>query len=355
MRNRNNIFRLFLIGLLFLLALLGFGGAANAAVCVPTDAVPSTYKDVENPDYVPAIEEVSHTVTIVDEDAYDEQVLVTAETTIKHEAIPPTTTVYPPVFVPAVTHTVFHPAVTHVVHHEAVTHTVKHEEVSHTEYQYIQWITGKVKWRDTPTWNGQADNDWGWFYSGNSKTVVDQECWTEVVVDHVAYDETVVDTAAWTETVVDTAAYTIPGYEVLNEDGVDAWTEVVPAVYTTVHHDAVTHEETVVDIEAEDAIGNPTISVVDVPGTPAVVCEPEPTETPTVVVVIADPAPPAPPAAATVVVAQDELDWDDSLAHTGSTSDRLMPWAIGFVMIGIIFGTTAYFGRRYDKQHPQSL
>lgn len=343
MRNRN-IFKLFLVLLLSLIALFGFGGLANAATCVPTDAVATTYKTVENPDYVPAVEEVSHTITVVDEEAYDEEVLVTEEHTVHHEAIPPTVTHFPAVVVPAVTHVVNHPAVTHVVHHDAVTHTVKHEEVSHTEYEYKQFITGKTKWRDTPTWNGYDGLSWGWYYTGNSKTVVDQECWTEVIVDTPAWDETVVDSEAWDEVVVDVAEYTIPAYDVTNNDGVPCWDEVIPAVYTTVHHEAVTHEETVIDVEAQDAIGDPTISVVDVPGTPAVVCEP-------VVVTVVDTTPPATQAPAAV----SELDDSGELAHTGSAWDTLAPWAFGALMLGAAAAVTAYFGRRYDKQHPHQL
>lgn len=347
MRNQN-IVRLFIILLIGAVIGMFTGGFASAADCVPQAAVATTYKTVLNPEYVPAVEEKSHVITVVDEAAYDEQVLVTAEQTIKHDAIPPTTTVYPPVFVPAVTHEVFHPAVTHVVHHDAVYTKVQHDAVYGTEYEYKQFITGKTKWRDTAAWNGYDGLSWGWYYTGNSRSVVLVEAWCENVLVTAAWDETVVDSAAWTETVIDAEAYTIPGYEVLNEDGVDAWTEVIPAVYTTVHHDAVTHEETVIDVEAADAIGEETITVVDDPGTSAVVCladvpvsNPTPTETP-VVALVADPISSVPAN-------------NSELAHTGSAWDNVAPYALGFLMLGIVLAVTAFFGRRYDRKHLQQL
>ncbi|OIJ26031.1 LPXTG cell wall anchor domain-containing protein [Nocardioides luteus] len=107
---------------------------------------------------------------------------------------------------PAETHTVEHPAETHVVHHEAVTH----EETRVTErgYAYRQKETGKVRYLNTPDWNGEDEHgDKGWvrFAEGDlteTVTVVDQEAWDETVVDKAAWTETVVDKEAWTETVV---------------------------------------------------------------------------------------------------------------------------------------------------------
>lgn len=330
MRKRN-ITRLFLVLFLSLIAVFGFGGLANAAVCVPQDAVATTYKLVENPDYVPAVSEESHVITVTDEEAYDEQVIVTPQSIIHHEAVPATVTHFP--------------AVTHVVHHEATYRTVTHPAVFHTEYQYVQWITGHVKWKDTSTWNGDpSDHDWGWFYTGQSRVVIDEAEWTEQVIDTPAYDETIVDSEA---------------YDVTNDDAVDAYDEVVPAVYTTVHHEAVTHEETVIDVEAQDAIGEEFIEVVDVEGTDAVTCEPEVVvETPVAVTpvvaevaTVADPT----PAATTAPVANSELDYDNELAHTGSAWDTVAPYALAFVMMGIALVTATVLGRRYDKRHHQQL
>jgi hypothetical protein len=318
-----NLFKLFIVLLLTLVGILGFGGLANAAACVPQDAVATTYKTVENPDYVPAVEEESHTITVVDEEAYDEEVLVTAQSVIHHEAVPPTVTHFP--------------AVTHVVHHEATYTTVHHPEVFHVEYKYLQWVTFNVKWRDTPSWNGYpADADWGWFYTGDSRIVIDEPAWDEQVLDQAAYDEIVVDSEA---------------YDVTNDDGVDAYDEIVPAVYTTVHHEAVTHEETVIDVEAADAIGDPTIEVVDVEGTDAVVCEPV-VVTPVVAPVVA-----APVVAAPVAVIADPVytSTSDELAHTGSAWDNIAPYALAFLMLGIALVSATVLGRRYDKRHHQQL
>ncbi|MFJ2758943.1 LPXTG cell wall anchor domain-containing protein [Nocardioides sp. NPDC087217] len=107
---------------------------------------------------------------------------------------------------PAETHTVEHPAETHVVHHEAVTH--EETRVTARGYAYRQKQTGKVRYLNTPDWNGEDEHgDLGWvrFAEGDlteTVTVVDQEAWDETVVDKEAWTETVVDKEAWTETIV---------------------------------------------------------------------------------------------------------------------------------------------------------
>lgn len=331
-----NALKLTIVLLLSLVALFGFSSVANAAACIPQDAVETTYKDVENPDFVPAVEEVSHAITVVDEPAWDEQVLVTPASVIHHEAIPPTTTTVPAVVVPPTYKDIVHPA---------TYKTVVHPEVFHVEYQYKQFITGKIQWRDTPTWNGNDNHSWNWYYTGNSKVVVDCPSWTE----------TVVDVPEWTETVIDVEGYTIPAYDVVNDDGVDAWDETVPAVYTTINHPAVTHEEKVVDVEAKPAVGEQFITVVDVPGTPAVVCEPAvvtPTPEETVTPVVAEISNVAPSEA---VAAVTELDGEQRLAETGSTFDRIGGYALAFLCLGITIMISAAFARRYDKNHLQQL
>ena len=145
---------------------------------------------------------------------------------------------------PAETHTVEHPAETHTVEHPAETHVVHHEAVTHEEtrvmdrgYAYRQKETGKVRYLNTPDWNGEDEHgDKGWvrFAGGDlteTVTVVDQEAWDETVVDKEAWTETVVDKDAWTETVVDKEAWT----ETIVDK--EAWTETIvveeatPAVF----------------------------------------------------------------------------------------------------------------------------
>jgi LPXTG-motif cell wall-anchored protein len=107
---------------------------------------------------------------------------------------------------PAETHTVEHPAETHVVHHEAVTH--EETRVRDRGYAYKQKETGKVRYLNTPDWNGEdehGDKGWARFAEGDlteTVTVVDAEAWDETVVDKEAWTETVVDKEAWTETIV---------------------------------------------------------------------------------------------------------------------------------------------------------
>lgn len=107
---------------------------------------------------------------------------------------------------PAETHTVEHPAETHVVHHEAVTH--EETRVTDRGYAYRQKETGKVRYLNTPDWNGEdvhGDKGWVRFAEGDlteTVTVVDEEAWDETVVDKEAWTETVVDKEAWTETIV---------------------------------------------------------------------------------------------------------------------------------------------------------
>lgn len=43
------------------------------------------------------------------------------------------------------------------------------------------------------------------------------------------------------------------------------------------------------------------------------------------------------------------------LAATGSGWDRIAPYALGFLMLGIVLSVSSFFGRRYIKHHPHSL
>ncbi|MFE7228435.1 LPXTG cell wall anchor domain-containing protein [Nocardioides sp. NPDC057577] len=180
---------------------------------------------------------------------------------------------------PAQTHTVDHPAQTHTVQHPAQTHIVHHEAVTHEEtrikdggYAYRQKQTGKVRYLNTPDWNGEDEHgDKGWvrFAGGDltetvtivdteawDETVVDKEAWTETIVDKEAWTETVVDKEAWTETVVDKEAWTetIVDKEAWTETIVDkeAWTETIVdnEAWTETIVDKEAWTETIVDNEA---------------------------------------------------------------------------------------------------------
>lgn len=90
--------------------------------------------------------------------------------------------------------------VSHIVHHhDLVTPEVPEvpavPEVSHTEYLYKQIITGHEKWLDSLTWNPGL----GWYYSGESKVVVDQEAVSAVPAVPAVYND-------WDETIVDSPA-----------------------------------------------------------------------------------------------------------------------------------------------------
>ena len=185
---------------------------------------------------------------------------------------------------PAQTHTVVHPAETHTVEHPAETHVVHHEAVTHEEtrvqnrgYAYRQKETGKVRYLNTPDWNGEDEHgDKGWvrFAGGDlteTVTVVDQEVWDETVVDKEAWTETIVDNEAWTETVVDKEAWTetIVDKEAWTETIVDkeAWTETIvveeatPAVFGAWQWDHfttwTTTSGTPADEDAQDGDDNP--------------------------------------------------------------------------------------------------
>ncbi|SDL17748.1 LPXTG-motif cell wall anchor domain-containing protein [Nocardioides sp. YR527] len=175
---------------------------------------------------------------------------------------------------PAETHTVEHPAEAHTVEHPAETHVVHHEAVTHEEtrvkdggYAYRQKTTGKVRYLNSPDWNGEDEHgDKGWvrFAAGDlteTVTVVDKEAWDETVVDKEAWTETVVDKEAWTETVVDKEAWT----ETIVDK--EAWTETIvveeatPAVFGSWQWDHftawTTTSGTPADEDGQDGEDNP--------------------------------------------------------------------------------------------------
>jgi hypothetical protein len=132
------------------------------------------------------------------------------------------------------------------------------------------------------------------------ETVVDKAAWDETVVDSPAKDaveevshfETVVDKAAWDETVVDANGYafTQKNGNVRWEDsatwnagtGGAGWTRAASLDKThVVHHDAVTHQEKVIDTPGSPAVPAVThvvhhdavthqVKVIDTPASPAV-------------------------------------------------------------------------------------
>ena len=230
-----------------------------------------------------------------------------------------------------------HPALYTTTHHDAapaVTHEVTVIDQAHvpgeagvTEESHIEstWVDG----------DGVPEGD-GWSATGEPAVVVDAPAYTEhgwlrTVIDvagveghpavpAVTHDQTVVDTAAWDETVIDSAAkpavdevshfITVVDKAAWDETVVDAngyaftqkngnvrfessanwnagdggagWTRAANLDQThVVHHDAVTHQEKVIDTPASPAV--PAVThvehhdavthqekVIDTPASPAV-------------------------------------------------------------------------------------
>ncbi|MFE6509187.1 hypothetical protein ACFVDI_01035 [Nocardioides sp. NPDC057767] len=193
---------------------------AQAAQDCTTTTVTSQVKvadEKKTTEITPAVTHVEHTDAVSHEESRFSKV-VEGES---HEAVTEDqfrNSVYTRTYTPgtdAVTDTIEHPAETHTVEHPAETHIVHHEAVTHEEtrvrdrgYAYKQKETGKVRYLNTPDWNGEDEHgDKGWvrFAEGDlteTVTVVDVEAWDETVVDKEAWTETVVDKEAWTETIV---------------------------------------------------------------------------------------------------------------------------------------------------------
>ncbi|HYN67751.1 MAG TPA: hypothetical protein VES93_12750 [Ornithinibacter sp.] len=147
---------------------------------------------------VPAVDEVSHEETVVDKAAWDEKVIDS----------------------PAV------PAVKEVSHWVTVVDKAAWDEtvVEEDGYAYRQKKTGKITYKDTPSWNGEDNhhgNDYGWSrYPERDKTRV---------IHHkaVTHQEKVITTPA---------------------------SPAKPEVSHIVHHPAVTHTVTVVDVPEVPAV-----------------------------------------------------------------------------------------------------
>jgi len=196
---------------------------------------------VENEDYQPAVEEVSHIVTHPEE-----------------------------------TTTVHHEAVTKIVHHEAV--TKEHEAVTHTEYHFAKFTRERTRekgsrgwgdWSEYGSWekyspethtswelsdaplgspqfhssgthgkNVQWERQWQALFDGQTRTVTDKGPWTEIITeayDEVvvvtpAYDEVVVVKEAWDEKIIDVPAKPAVGEKtktISNPSYNPAWTESI--------------------------------------------------------------------------------------------------------------------------------
>lgn len=175
----------------------------DQAAVEPTEAVGEPTVTVPNPEYVPAVEEVSHLV--------------------EH---------------PAETTTVNHPAETKIVVHEAEKHTEYHfakytQERTRTQVNgyWTEWSAygawtkyipeTHTSWElsttplNTPQFHSSGTRDkgatqwerlWQAQYDGQSREVEDKAAWEEVVVVKPASTETVVTKEAWTEKVVDVEA-----------------------------------------------------------------------------------------------------------------------------------------------------
>lgn len=211
----------------------------DQAAAEPKDAVGEPTKTVPNPDYVPAVVEVSHNV--------------------EH---------------PAETTLVDHPAETSIVHHEAEVHTEYHfakytQERTRTKV-YGKW-TDWSAWGEWTKWSpethtswelgqtplgtpqfhssGSRDNNqtqwerqWQAQWDGQTRQVEDKAAWDETVIVKPAWTETVITKEAWTEKVIDVEgkpAVGEPTITVPNPDYVAA-VEGKDAVTHTVAHAAVT-------------------------------------------------------------------------------------------------------------------
>lgn len=306
-----NIIRLSLLFVLGLIFGLNAAGVANAAACIPQDATETTYKTVPNPDYVPAVppvEEVFHYVTVVDVEGY-----TTPDMVVTNDD-----------GVPAWTETI--PAVYETIHHEAVYENVHHDAVKHLEYKYRNVFNNDLLWLEDPNWYA-----FGWINTGHTRWVVDHEAWNEKVLVKEAWDETVLKTPEQT----------------IEHPAVPPTTTVIPGTYVP----PVTHEEKVVDVEAQPgipAVGEPTITVVDVPGKDAVVCEPEPTEEPTETPTTeptqtptSEPSPTTHPTTTAAPVVAQVADVsvpakvNAQLAATGSNGAMLIGFALALLSLGI--------------------
>lgn len=102
-------------------------------------------------------------------------------------------------------------------------------EISHTEYKFKHIITGKVKWVTDLDWNSGPGWDWGWYYTYETRVVIDQEAQPavygeaplltpEVPYQPAAYETVVVTPASPADSTPNTVVATIDGVEVENTE-----------------------------------------------------------------------------------------------------------------------------------------
>ena len=225
----------------------------------------------------PAVPAVTHDETVVDKAAWDETVVDS----------------------PA------KPAVDEVSHFETVVDKAAWDETvidsaakaAVDEVSHFETVVDKAAWDETVVDSPAKD---AVDEVSHFETVVDKAAWDETVVDSAAKDaveevshyETVIDKAAWDETVVDANGYafTQKNGNVRYEDsatwnagaGGAGWTRAASLDKThVVHHDAVTHQEKVIDTPASPAVPAVThvvhhdavthqVKVIDTPASPAV-------------------------------------------------------------------------------------
>lgn len=224
----------------------------DQAAVEPKDAVGEPTKTVPNPDYVPAVLEVSHNVE--------------------------------------------HPAETKLVEHPAETKIVRHEAEVHTEYHFAKYTQERTrtkvygKWSEWSAWgewtkwspethtswelgqtplgtpqfhsSGSRDSNqtqwerqWQAQWDGQTRQVEDKAAWDETVIVKPAWTETVITKEAWTEKVIDVEgkpAVGEPTITVPNPDYVAA-VEGKDAVTHTVAHAAVTCPVTAAVTSSDDS------------------------------------------------------------------------------------------------------
>jgi hypothetical protein len=229
---------------------------------------------------VPAVDEVFHLATIVDRAAWDEKVVDKAEVPAVKEVSHLVTVVDKAAWDEKVVDSPAKPAVKEVSHWVTVVDKKAWDEtvVDENGYAYKQKQTGKIKYKDTPSWNGE-DNEHGKDYGWVRVPELDKTH----VVHHkaVTHEEKVIDTPA--SPAVPEVSHIVHHEAVTHQEKVidTPASPAIPEVSHTVHHEAVTHQEKVIDTPASPAIPEVnhvvrheavthTVTVVDAPEVPAV-------------------------------------------------------------------------------------
>lgn len=279
----------------------------SSTECVPVeaqDAVPATYETVENPDYVPAVEESTTTETtdwLTEPPEGDGWEVVDERTVTDTEAVPPVVkykykrwvettykTVPNPDYVAPSTEVI--PAqgepTIEVVDTPAWTEEVHHEAEGYTEYKFVHkfdFFHLNPKWKTDPNWNAEGNpHSKGWIRVGE-RFVETKAAWTEYVEHPATYKE-VPNPDYVPEQVIEHPAVGEETIEVVDVEGHwdyqwfdteqdEPWVFVREKVKVP-GQDAVTHQEyryeRDVVVPGSPAVGEPTIQVETDPGKPAV-------------------------------------------------------------------------------------